>query len=39
MDRDGRQMLVLKVPEAATRVSIGLHPDQLVTPSYSDDLV
>jgi hypothetical protein len=39
VDRDGKQMLVVRVPDAATRVSIGLHPDQLVTPSYSDDLV
>jgi hypothetical protein len=36
--RDGKELLVLKVPESVTELTIGLHPDERVTPSYSDDL-
>jgi hypothetical protein len=37
--RGGKELLVVKVPEAVAGLTIGLHPDERVTPSYSDDLV
>jgi hypothetical protein len=37
--RGGREMLVVKVPEEVTGLSIFLHPDQFVTPSYGDERV
>jgi hypothetical protein len=37
--RGGKELLVVKVPEAVARLTIGLHPDERVTPTYSDDTV
>lgn len=35
--RDGKDLLVVKVPKSVIDLKIGLHPDQRVTPSYQDD--
>jgi hypothetical protein len=37
--RGGREVLVVKVPAEVTELSILLHPDERVTPSYSDERV
>jgi len=39
VSRNDKELLVVKVPESVVGLKIGLHPDQLVTPSYCDNAV
>jgi len=39
VSRNDKELLVVKVPESVVGLEIGLHPDQVVTPSYCDNAV